>query len=193
MTNIFFYFISIAAELSSYFHVCLLSAVRYLITVYPLQSRQHLTVTAVCLCSPTIWMASIAAGVVYLTLEKSDITFSIQICIIILDVVLLLIVCFILILLHVQKIRTLQKSLSVTDRSQRRMNIVATVIVSIFVLLQLSLISEEILTLLYIQLFSDELLHYSRYMHFCYISIGFLNFSCNPYLLFFHNLSKALH
>lgn len=32
---------------SSYFHVCLLSAVRYLITVYPLQSRQHLTVTAV--------------------------------------------------------------------------------------------------------------------------------------------------
>uniref|UniRef100_A0A8W8LL97 G-protein coupled receptors family 1 profile domain-containing protein n=1 Tax=Magallana gigas TaxID=29159 RepID=A0A8W8LL97_MAGGI len=70
MTNIlqvwsFFVFIWNVAVFSSYFHVCLLSGVRYLITVYPLQSRQHLTVTAVCLCSLTIWISCSVPGAVF--------------------------------------------------------------------------------------------------------------------------------
>lgn len=54
----FGYLMSDIVYLSFYPHVCLLCAVRYLITVYPLQSRQHLTVIAVCLCSLTIWISS---------------------------------------------------------------------------------------------------------------------------------------
>lgn len=49
---------------------------------------------------------------------------------IIVDTFILLIVCSIIILLHVKKIRTLRNSLAVTDQTQRRMNIVVTVIIS---------------------------------------------------------------
>lgn len=53
-----FYVIMFISFVSSYLHVCLLTAVRYLFTIHPLQSRQYLTVTAVCLCSLTIWLSS---------------------------------------------------------------------------------------------------------------------------------------
>lgn len=39
-------------------HMLLLSFVRYLITVHPLQSRQYLTVTAVSFCSLSVWVSS---------------------------------------------------------------------------------------------------------------------------------------
>lgn len=190
MTNImqvwsFFVFIWNAAVFSSYFHVCLLSGVRYLITVYPLQSRQHLTVTAVCLCSLTIWITSGVAGAVVIILLKLNVTYVIQICMTIIDVVLLLTVCIIMIFLHVKKIRTLQNSLSVTEQSQRRMNVVVTVIICIFALLQLMIISGDILIILSFQLLSDEIYNFLIYLRYCTIFLGCLNFSCNPYILFF--------
>lgn len=59
---------------------------------------------------------------------------------IIVDTFILLIVCSIIILLHVKKIRTLQNSLAVTDQTQRRMNIVVTVIISIIIICIVSLV-----------------------------------------------------
>lgn len=189
LTNIFriwwfIIFILNTALASSYFHVCLLSAVRFLITVYPLQSQQHLTVTGVCLCSVTVWITSGVAGFVFYKFWTSYTSFLSQICIIIIDVVILLTVCLIMILFHVRKIRTLQNSLSVTDQSQRRMNIVVTVIVGIFVLLQLSKLSAKILFMSYFKLSSYELLYSAKYLLNCVTFIGCLNFSCNPYILF---------
>lgn len=59
---------------------------------------------------------------------------------IIVDTFILLIVCSIIILLHVKKIRTLRNSLAVTDQTQRRMNIVVTVIISIIIICIVSLV-----------------------------------------------------
>lgn len=59
---------------------------------------------------------------------------------IIVDTFILFIVCSIIILLHVQKIRTLRNSLAVTDQTQRRMNIVVTVIISIIIICIVSLV-----------------------------------------------------
>lgn len=123
-----FYEIQTISVYSSYSHVCLLSAVRYLITVHPLQSRQYLTVTAVCLCSLTLWISSgitvILKQQIHIKLktqdlEGSNIFFSIS------DIIIFLIVCSIIIMLHVIKIRTLRSSMSVTDQAQRRMNMLS--------------------------------------------------------------------
>lgn len=59
---------------------------------------------------------------------------------IIVNTFILLIVCSIIILLHVKKIRTLRNSLAVTDQTQRRMNIVVTVIISIIIICIVSLV-----------------------------------------------------
>lgn len=59
---------------------------------------------------------------------------------IIVDTFILLIVCSIIVLLHVKKMRTLRNSLAVTDQPQRRMNIVVTVIISIIIICIVSLV-----------------------------------------------------
>lgn len=56
------------------------------------------------------------------------------------DTFILLIVCSIIILLHVKKIRTLRHSLAVTDQTQRRMKIVITVIISLIIICIVSLV-----------------------------------------------------
>lgn len=147
----------------------------------PLQSRQHLTVTAVCLCSLTIWISSAVAGVICkfivrtLSLTNSTITFFIV------NVIILSMVCSVVILLHIKKIRTLQNSLSVTEQSQRRMNIVVTVIISIFVLYQSTVIATNIIRFLIDQRY---LTGYPMYLVYFYIFIACMNYSCNPYILF---------
>lgn len=60
---------------------------------------------------------------------------------IIVDTFILLIVCSIIVLLHVKKkMRTLRNSLAVSDQTQRRMNIVVTVIISIIIICIVSLV-----------------------------------------------------
>uniref|UniRef100_A0A8W8LJ49 G-protein coupled receptors family 1 profile domain-containing protein n=1 Tax=Magallana gigas TaxID=29159 RepID=A0A8W8LJ49_MAGGI len=165
---------------SSYFHVCLLSAVRYLITVHPLQSRQHLTVTAVCLCSLTIWISSgitdTLIRLIQLNTDDSNLVVALVI-----NIFIPLTVCSIIILLHIKKIRTLRSSLSVTDQAQRRMNIVVTVITSIFVLFHLTIIVMNTVILIDAYAYFGFLIQCIYY--FC-VFMGFVNFSCNPYILF---------
>ncbi|XP_052680271.1 trace amine-associated receptor 6-like [Crassostrea angulata] len=167
---------------SSFSHLCLLTIVRYLITVHPLQSRQHLTVTAVCLCSLTIWIySSVFVAITNYTADTICWIYR-QTLYLIVNFFILLIVCSIMTLLHVKKIRTLQNSLSVTEQSQRRMNIVVTVIISVFVFYRLSLIAIKII---YFFQFSAELYYHVRNLEYFYIFMTCINFSCNPYILFF--------
>ncbi|XP_052680279.1 melanocortin receptor 4-like [Crassostrea angulata] len=177
-----FVFIVNTSALISYSHLCFLSIVRYLITVHPLQSRQHLTVTAVCSCSLTIW---IFCGVfeALLTYTTENWIYTIKLSLIV-NVFVLLIVCSIITLLHVKKIRTLRNSLSVTDHSQRRMNIVVTVIIGIFVLYRLIWMAIGIIVLICFQEFSDELYYQTEGLFYFSIFIECINFSCNPYILF---------
>lgn len=58
-----FHLIFDISYLSSTGHVLLLCGVRYLITVYPIHSRQHLTVKAVCFCSLSMWVLCILFAV----------------------------------------------------------------------------------------------------------------------------------
>lgn len=168
---------------SSVLHVCLLSVIRYLITVHPLQSRQHLTVTAVCLCSLTIWISSgiivIPSTVIQLNADGSEIVG------LVISIVIPLTLCSIIFTLHVKKIRTLRSSMSVTDQAQRRMNIVVTVISSISVLFYLPLI--VINTIKLISVYAPSLVSEYRLYYIFYFAafMGCVNFSCNPYILFF--------
>lgn len=169
---------------SSFSQVCLLSAVRYLITVHPLQRKKHLTVTAVCLCSLSMWITSGVANIGLIYTAKAVSTIYVTMIDIILRVFILLIVCSTMTIFHVKKIRTLQKSLSVTDQSQRRMNIVVTVIIRIFVLFQLSFIAMNIMIIIDYQQFSTQLFYHTFNIKNVYVFIGCIIFSCNPYVLF---------
>uniref|UniRef100_A0A8W8LLS4 G-protein coupled receptors family 1 profile domain-containing protein n=1 Tax=Magallana gigas TaxID=29159 RepID=A0A8W8LLS4_MAGGI len=173
------------SALSSYSHVCFLSVVRYLITVFPLQSRQHLTVTAMCLCSLTIWIScGVFTAILKYTADTAGLIYMMTIYLIA-NVFILLIVCSIMTILHVKKIRTLQNSLSVTDQSRRRMNIVVAMILSIFVLYELSVIANFIMVLFFNQQVSNELYYHVKNLDYFNIFTACINYSCNPYILFF--------
>lgn len=132
------------------------------------------------LCSLTIWISSIVVGVISsFTILAVGYEIASKILLII-GVISLLTFCSIMTLLHVKKIRTLQNSLSVTDQSQRRMNVVVTLIISIFTIYQLSIIAGEIYVIYFFQHFVNYI-----YVECCIIFIGCLNYSCNPYILFF--------
>ncbi|XP_052677164.1 somatostatin receptor type 5-like [Crassostrea angulata] len=174
--------ITLISMFSSYIHVCLMSAVRYLITVHPLQSRQHLTVTAVCLCSLTMWIFS---GITVTFIRQIQLNIDDSSIVDLLVIIFIpLTVCSIIITLHVKKIRTLRSSMSVTDQAQRRMNIVVTVITSIFVLFNLSLIVNYTLFLIYDYAPSQCLVCQKIYFYYFYVFMGCVNVSCNPYILF---------
>lgn len=108
MTNIYKFWqnvkgIRIISTMSSFLHLCLLSAVRYLITVHPVQSRQHLTVTAVCLCSLTIWIFSGVAGVILIYVVQTLSLTNSMIIHLLAIIISVLTVSSIMILLHVKK------------------------------------------------------------------------------------------
>lgn len=157
--------------------------------MYPLQSRQHLTVTAVCLCSLTMWISS---EIAWVAKNLMAIISTITVGTIIFDTFILLIVCSIIILLHVKKkIRTLQHSPAVTDQTSR-MNIVVTLIISIFVLFRLSNIVTDILILMFVfRVTSFPSYETGLYNFYFYTFIGCINFSCNPCIYFFHNISRT--
>lgn len=193
----FWYFTNIllVRDLSNYFiavdnffylnssgHMLLLSIVRYLITVHPLQSRQHLTVPAVSFCSLSVWVLSVVGGVGF-SYSFMPLNFRFGI-IISFNVTVLVLVCAITITLHVRKMKAINNSLSVTStrQLQTRMNLVVTVIIMIFVLFHLFLITR-------ITIFEYLKHHVHGYVIFNFLQqgmalTGFLNYSCNPYILF---------
>lgn len=72
------------------------------------------------------------------------------------------------------------------------MNFVVTVIISLFVLYQLSLITiKMILIIVYYQQFSAELYHHRQNLIFFNSFISCVNFSCNPYILFFSQFIQS--
>lgn len=153
----YWYFTNILSvrELSNYFiafdnfvysnsagHMLLLSIVRYLITVHPLQSRQHLTVPAVSFCSLSVWVVNAVSGLGF-SYSYMPLKFHFGIVASVTTVTLILVFA-ITIVLHIRKIKAIRNALSVTRyrQSQIRMNVVVTVITTIFVLFNIFLITQ---------------------------------------------------
>lgn len=66
--------------LNSSGHVLLLCGVRYLVTVYPIHSRQHLTVKAVGFCSLSMWVLCILFAVFAYIMRTNKKLYSIISC-----------------------------------------------------------------------------------------------------------------
>lgn len=107
--------------LNSSGHVLLLCGVRYLVTVYPIHSRQHLTVKAVGFCSLSMWVLCILFAVFAYIMRTNKKLYSIISCSIY-YLILLVFVSFIMISLHVKKLTAIQQSPCETRRIERRWN-----------------------------------------------------------------------
>lgn len=166
--------------LSSTGHVLLLSCVRYLITAHPFHSRQHLTVTAVSLCSLSIWFVSMICAVAFFFIRAVMELYSIIMRVIYHSIV-LVIVCIIMASMHFKKLTALQNSLCETRLTEKRMNVVVVLIIMIFVLFNLSLIAENIYKYMFLQSSIQE----NSYLNAITAVCAYVNYACNPYILFF--------
>lgn len=166
--------------LSSTGHVLLLSCVRYLITAHPFHSRQHLTVTAVSLCSLSIWFVSMICAVAFFFIRAVMELYSIIMRVIYHSIV-LVIVCIIMASMHFKKLTALQNSLCETRLTEKRMNVVVVLIIMIFVLFNLSLIAENMYKYMFLQSSIQE----NSYLNAITAVCAYVNYACNPYILFF--------
>lgn len=162
---------------SSSGHVLLLSTVRYHIIVHPLQSRHHLTLKAVFFCSLSVWIWSALFAVVLTYINENILK-------VIVNIIALILVSSILILLHIRKINALHSSPSVTQQTQTRMNLVITAMISIFVLYHIFLVAEYLI-LHKLFVVGNKV---KRSINLIVVVTGCLNYSCNPYILFFLTL-----
>lgn len=171
--------------LSSTGHVLLLSCVRYLITAHPFHSRQHLTVTAVSLCSLSIWFVSMICAVAFFFIRAVMELYSL-IMRVIYHTIVLVIVCIIMASMHFKKLTALQNSLCETRLTEKRMNVVVVLIIFIFVLLNLSLIAENMYKYLFLQSsIPANSFGLSIYLNAITAFCAYVNYACNPYILFF--------
>lgn len=172
---------------SSSGHVLLLCAVRYLLTVYPLQSRRHLTVTLISLCSLSVWFISFLLGVIKTYLFYIHVNNENNIMVLVNGIaytIALLLVCFITILLHIWKIKAIQTSPSITRHTRKRMNLVVTGIIIVFALYQMFTIAGVFYTYI-CKVSEDCLLTVFNVLTLSGILTGCINYSINPYLFFF--------
>lgn len=172
---------------SSSGHVLLLSIVRYLLTVHPLQSRRHLTVSMISVCSLSVWFISFFFGMIKTYLFYIHVNTESNVMILVNGIaytMALLLVCSITILLHVWKIRTIQVSLSVTRLTQKKMNLVVTGIITVYALHQLFTIGRVFYTYM-CKVSGDCIPTVFNVFTFGGILTGCINYSINPYLFFF--------
>ena len=127
------------AFFSSSGHILLLPVVRCIILVHPLQGRQYLTTTFVSLESLSVWILS------FFVLFVGQ-TFSVQklynrhcwvyIFVLFFNVIECLVVVLLVILMHKRKLMILRQS-SVSRQTLRKMTLIVTLIIGIFLFFRL--------------------------------------------------------
>lgn len=172
-----------AFYVNSSFHVVLLSTVRYFIILYPLKSRQHLTINKISLTSLLVmFISSLFAVVISDIYDISDMYASMVNCVLV--AIEIVIVCSILIALHVKKLISIHSSPSLTVHTERRMNAVFTAIIIIFVIFHachlIKALYEYLVIYEYVSYDSNTLL----LLQYIYLLTACINYSCNPYILF---------
>ncbi|XP_062588250.1 P2Y purinoceptor 1-like [Saccostrea cucullata] len=169
---------------------------RYLLTVHPLRSKARLTTSIVICCSLMVWILCLLFSVFILLMilwaikASSDEIELLLIIYVLMRITLcgLIPICVIL-ALHFLKRKALRKS-SVTNSISRRMDVIVSIILSVFIYFQISQLLYSVVVLSFF--FSDENSPFT-YTHEAFtfdigIIFGFLNFSCNPYILFFSSM-----
>lgn len=172
---------------SSSGHVLLLSIVRYLLTVHPLQSRRYLTVALIALFSLVVWLISFLFGVIKTYLFYIHVNNGTNVLVLVNGIaytIALLSVCSVTILLHVWKIKAIQTSPSITRHTRKRMNLVVTGIIIVFALYQIFTIAGVFYTYM-CKVSEDCKLTVFNVFTFGGILTGCISYSVNPYLFFF--------
>jgi hypothetical protein len=207
---------SIASELvylSSLGHMMLLFLIRYLVTVHPLQSRRylvtvhplqsrsHLTSLVVILWSVTVWILSLilsvfetSYGIVFLLFSQREngkqfmgfYSWGKSIASLIHA---LFPLCTIL-TLHYLKMKSLRSS-RVSKKATTKMNLIITVILGVFLSFQVLFIVTSVLRLLiYYEIIRSTIFMFRLKTHLsdARILLGYVHWSCNPYIYFFYFL-----
>ncbi|XP_061194497.1 somatostatin receptor type 5-like [Saccostrea echinata] len=180
--------------LSSIGHLLLLSLIRFLLTVHPLQSRNYLTSSIVISFSAMTWIYSFLMMIPVICLKRSalNIENNFQYMIrmnavihLVVETVSGLVPLFIVIRLHCFKIRALRTS-TVNTHFRRRMNLVVTIVLFVFMFYHLTVIIRIIiLTTSYI--YNTPISFYNAVCSFEQF-LAIVNYSCNPYIYFFSSL-----
>ena len=171
---------------SSSGHILLLSVVRYIILVHPLHGRQYLTTTFVSLGSLSVWILSFSfCLLVKLFLSTNYITDTAENIVgLSIDVIGCLVVVLLVILMHKRKLMILRQS-SVSRQTPRKMTLIVTLIIGIFLFFRLI----DIIFRNLHAFFKIEFVLF-KYMFFIVNLIALINFSSNPYILFMQHFFK---
>lgn len=176
-----FAIITLAVYLCSLCHVLLLCAVRYLLVVHPLDSRQYLTVTVVSLGSLTSWVLSFVFAGIYIylvsTFENQKIVLSIEMIETIFEILYLIIAAVIIILMDFKKMVVIKKS-SIQIKIQTKLNFIASFMLFCIFLCR---IPDMVVDVLFVfkktELMTTQLR--KLYIFFCLFT-----YSYSPYILF---------
>ena len=173
------------AFFSSSGHILLLSVVRYIILVHPLHGRQYLTTTFVSLGSLSVWILSFSfCLLVILFLSTNYITDTAEINIALtIHVIECLVVVLLVILMHKRKLMILRQS-SVSRETHRKMTLIVTLIIGIFLFFRLI----QIIFMILLAFFETEFVLKNMYVIVSLIAL--INFSSNPYILFMQHFFK---
>lgn len=180
--------INLTVYLCSLCHVLLLCAVRYLLVVHPLDSRQYLTVTVVSLGSLTSWVLCFVFVGIYIylvsTFENKKIVLAIDMMEAIFEILYLIIAAIIIILMHFKKVVAIKKS-STQIQIQTKLNFIASVMIFFIFLCR---IIDTVVDVLFV-LEKTELI--TTRVRKLYIFFSFFIYSYNPYILFVFSCLKS--
>ncbi|XP_062615304.1 neuromedin-U receptor 2-like [Saccostrea cucullata] len=169
-------------------YIVFLSMIRYLFIVHPLQSKIRLSASIVMAMSAMIWIffsLFSAFKVILITTITKDLSFQNKIMhlnsLIMYTLCGLLSICAIIII-HIKKVKALKNSF-VANNIHRRMNVTISIILSVFICFQISvLMHKSALFAFSFNFIPRTLVAYTSFLQFL---LGTLNYSCNPYMLFF--------
>lgn len=174
------------AFFSSSGHILLLPVVRCIILVHPLHGRQYLTTTFVSLGSLSVWILSFSfCLLVRLFLFTNCITDTAEnIFVLLIIVIECLVVVLLVILMHKRKLMILRQS-SVSRQTLRKMTLIVTLIIGIFLFFRLI----QIIFMILLAFFETEF--FLKNMYVIVNLIALINFSSNPYILFMQHFFNS--
>lgn len=174
-------------------HMVFLAMIRYLLTVHPLESKIRLTVPIVIALCLMIWVYSFLFSAFIFKIISTSIkdfydTYSLTG---LTGMIIRLLwgsisICGIIII-HIKKMKAL-KNASVTNIIHKRMNVVISIILLIFVSYQISLMLRYIadIAFKYFIVLGIPICSIIRQYLFSITTLfGLINYSCNSYILFF--------
>ncbi|XP_062609704.1 melanocyte-stimulating hormone receptor-like [Saccostrea cucullata] len=174
-------------------HIVFLSIIRYLLVAQPLESKVRLTASIVLACSVMIWFYSSLFTAFILIMLFTILKYYpsqyriMKLTFVIIRVVWGLFSLCAIVIIHIKKMKALKMS-SVTNSIHRRMNVVISIILIVFVCYQISCMYIYISALFYF-IFGNSILFMNLlYSYNIVVLLGLLNFSCNPYILFFASM-----